>query len=437
MAPEQLEEPPVSDARSDIYALGLCVWTMIAGRHPFHDVFHFQPGLYDAQLRSVPGPLPGNRTAIDRAIAPMLAKAPDERYASMPLACSALLDALREFDAQVLEGPTVDVPALHALMGRSKAEADLAASLRAGVPSVRRAPALPPPLVAPATMLPAAADDDDPITTPRPLPPPEVPTFLLAGGSTADLPGPHVPAALPPPLCADTARVDFPLPLPSSAFRSDRPPPLPFAPAPTLPPSRPGRRGTPPASRRGARHRPRSRASLVDLSPALPPVDDRPVALDISPPIPPVVPSPALPRLHELPPQPGARTALAWAGFVGVPLGLVSLAVIVILLALGDRTLPARIAEASQIAAPPPSATATVAAPLPSALPAAPATGTAAPEMPSARTAPAPPPASPRLAPRPRPKPPAPPPSATASAGSDAPFQLPDPNPHRLFPTEP
>jgi serine/threonine-protein kinase len=85
VAPEQIRFQPV-DARTDIYAVGLLLYTMIAGRPPFAHVGDLLE-LLNAHLEEAPRapsayarqPVPA---ALDRAILKALAKSPQHRFQS-------------------------------------------------------------------------------------------------------------------------------------------------------------------------------------------------------------------------------------------------------------------------------------------------------------------------------------------------------------------
>ena len=94
MAPEQCRGEPV-DARSDIYACGIVLFEMLAGRKPF-----VSPDLLQIIKQQMHAPAPrladvapgGEYGALEAVVARALAKAPGDRYASA-IAMSEALDA--------------------------------------------------------------------------------------------------------------------------------------------------------------------------------------------------------------------------------------------------------------------------------------------------------------------------------------------------------
>ena len=98
MSPEQCRGAGVVDARSDVYALGCLLMTMVTGRPPF--VAEACGDLIVAHLRE-PAPLASSRVrgiaaAVDDIVQRCLAKAPDDRFASMAELGEALAAAERE-----------------------------------------------------------------------------------------------------------------------------------------------------------------------------------------------------------------------------------------------------------------------------------------------------------------------------------------------------
>lgn len=95
MAPEQIEGKDV-DGRSDIYALGIILFELLAGRHPFS---HLDPWrIYNHQVEATPLPLPHAEPALAaatvRVVNTCLQKSPAQRYDSVQALAAALDDAI-------------------------------------------------------------------------------------------------------------------------------------------------------------------------------------------------------------------------------------------------------------------------------------------------------------------------------------------------------
>ena len=92
MAPERLAGSDPVDERSDLYAIGIVLYELIAGQVPFHgDDAQVASGHLDADLPHLPGATP----ALDRVIARATAKRPSDRYRSAQEMADALKTAFR------------------------------------------------------------------------------------------------------------------------------------------------------------------------------------------------------------------------------------------------------------------------------------------------------------------------------------------------------
>jgi serine/threonine-protein kinase len=109
MSPEQLYCAPAHPC-FDIYALGLTLWEMLAGYHPFHADLRDMPALLVRQVREVPPSLvqaAGLPQPIDDLVQRALRKDAATRYPSMVAFARALDDARRWFGAEVSAGRIV------------------------------------------------------------------------------------------------------------------------------------------------------------------------------------------------------------------------------------------------------------------------------------------------------------------------------------------
>ena len=104
MAPEQVRHAKEADERTDIYALGITFYEMLAGRPPFVEGDKDTPSSFDvmdAQVRRPPpdprdlstGLAPGTPGAVVGVLLQALAKEPDERFPSVAAFRAALAAA--------------------------------------------------------------------------------------------------------------------------------------------------------------------------------------------------------------------------------------------------------------------------------------------------------------------------------------------------------
>jgi serine/threonine-protein kinase len=110
MAPEQVRGHAI-DARTDLFALGILLYLLTTGKHPFRGE---HPGATVQNICSEHGPtppsafLPDYPSALEEVVLKALAKAPDQRFASANEMLTALEDAMpgpleASFDVQVAD----------------------------------------------------------------------------------------------------------------------------------------------------------------------------------------------------------------------------------------------------------------------------------------------------------------------------------------------
>ncbi len=95
-APPELLEGMQADARIDVYSLGLMLWQMLAGRHPFQDVLGKQHALISAHFLTTPEPLitvAGLPALFDALLRHAVAKPLASRYATMARFAQAIMKA--------------------------------------------------------------------------------------------------------------------------------------------------------------------------------------------------------------------------------------------------------------------------------------------------------------------------------------------------------
>ena len=114
-APELLDGQQ-ADARIDIYALGLILWQMIAGEHPYENVLGKQHALITAHFERMPTALAlitrqPALAFLDVLLRPALAKMLDERYPTMAHFAQAIMKAQVHLAAEIAAGNLVlEVP---------------------------------------------------------------------------------------------------------------------------------------------------------------------------------------------------------------------------------------------------------------------------------------------------------------------------------------
>ncbi|WP_437635871.1 protein kinase domain-containing protein [Sorangium sp. So ce854] len=215
MSPEQMRQTRSVDHRTDIYALGVSLYELLAGRQPYYA--ETLPQLCAEVLTGTPTPLRDIRHDMPAALATVLERAyareREHRYASV----AELVVALAPF-APARTYPTIDRIArmgglsLRAAVGGHRAsQPSFTGEARASAPALRE-PSWPgissPP--------PSGQADAPPLRAPTPYPHPQSPFAQAPGAAHAPTPYPHPqsPFAQAP----GAAHAPTPYPHPQSPF---------------------------------------------------------------------------------------------------------------------------------------------------------------------------------------------------------------------------
>jgi serine/threonine-protein kinase PpkA len=92
LSPEQAQGKPV-DQRSDLYSLGVMVYEMLTGEKPFSA--EDAPSLLQKRVAAPVPPLPAHLARLQLLVDRLMAKSPDERFAS----AGDLINVLGAFQA--------------------------------------------------------------------------------------------------------------------------------------------------------------------------------------------------------------------------------------------------------------------------------------------------------------------------------------------------
>jgi serine/threonine-protein kinase len=107
MGPEMLTGGVVIDARADVYALGMLLWQMLAGRHPFHDALNDTKEMVRRQLYVDPTSLSaitGLPAYVDEFLARAVAKDPAKRFLTMAQMARGLMTLRDQLKKEAASG---------------------------------------------------------------------------------------------------------------------------------------------------------------------------------------------------------------------------------------------------------------------------------------------------------------------------------------------
>ena len=117
MAPERVAADPNSDARSDLYAVGVVAYEMLVGSPPFHG--RTPQAILAAQITELPPPLASRRYDVPQTLATLIMQCLEKEPEDRPRDAKEVLRILESSD--VLSGPVAATPKAKANRMRRRA----------------------------------------------------------------------------------------------------------------------------------------------------------------------------------------------------------------------------------------------------------------------------------------------------------------------------